>query len=120
MWAWAFDRPERFPGVPPPRRYTGRPSDADKLSAPPPVVAVAAPTWEDVDKMISKLKIPWHRQAALVMRFTGLRTSQVCGLTWEDIDLEREILRVRSRVRGASPWRRPHRALPPGLDPGIG
>ena len=83
LWAWAFARPERFPGVPFPRRYTGGSSDADKLSAPPPVVAVAAPTWAELDRMISHLGEEWHRRAAILMRFTGLRTSQTCGLDWK-------------------------------------
>lgn len=101
MWAWAFERPERFPGVPKPRRYTGGLDSADKLSPPPPVVAVGSPTWADVDAMIGQLKIEWHRRAATLMRFTGLRSSQACGLRWHDVDLERGILRVRTRVAGA-------------------
>lgn len=101
MWAWGYDRPERFPGMPVPRRYTGGSSDSDKLSAPPPVVAVAAPTWADVDAMMAQLTLEWHRRIALVMRFTGLRASQACGLEWRDFDLDRKVLFVRARVRGA-------------------
>jgi integrase len=51
--------------------------------------------------MISHLGVEWHRRAAAIMRFTGLRASQACGLTWRDIDLERGVLRVRARQRGA-------------------
>jgi integrase len=65
------------------------------------VVAVAAPTWADVDAMIGELKFEWHRRAATMMRFTGLRASQTCGLLWRDVDLEGGVLRVRTRVRGA-------------------
>jgi integrase len=101
MWRWASERPERFPDVPPPKRYTGGSADADRLSPPPPVYAIAAPTWLDVDRMISQLKIEWHRRCATLMRFTGLRASQACGLCWTDVDLERGILFVRARVRGA-------------------
>ena len=101
MWRWAHDRPELFPGVPIPRRYTGSLAEADKLRAPPPVVAMAAPTWADVDAMIDCLKIPWHKRVATIMRFTGLRASQGCGLHWQDFDLDRGVLRVRSHVRGA-------------------
>lgn len=39
MWAWGFERPERFRGVPQPRRYTGGSADADKLSPPSPGLA---------------------------------------------------------------------------------
>lgn len=101
MWAWGFERPEHFPGIPTPRRYTGSSAEADKLSALPPVYAVAAPSWQDVDAMTGQLLIEWHRRMATLMRFTGLRASQACGLEWRDIDLERGVLRVRARVRGA-------------------
>jgi len=101
MWRWAHDRPELFPGVPIPRRYTGSAAEADKLRAPPPVVALAAPTWAEVDAMIDSLTVPWHKQVATIMRFTGLRASQACGLHWQDFDLDRGILRVRAHVRGA-------------------
>jgi len=100
-WRWAHDRPELYPGVPSPRRYTGGAHEADKLRPPPPVVAVAAPTWADVDAMVEQFLVPWHRRVALVMRFCGLRASQACGLDWRDVDLERGLLRVRSAVRGA-------------------
>lgn len=99
MWAWAYDRPERFPGVPTPRRYTG--TGADKLSAPPPMVALAVPSWDDVDAMTSHLHIQWHRRAAIVMRYTGARASQVCGLKWSDLNLDRGILHLMAGRRGA-------------------
>lgn len=101
MWAWAFERPDRFPGVPQPRRYTGGGADADRLRPPPPVVASAAPTWAEVDAMIGKLEIEWHCRVALVMRYTGLRASQACGLRWEDIDVERRVLQIRAWIPGA-------------------
>jgi integrase len=101
LWAWSYDRLERFPGVPVPKRYTGGSADADKLQAPPPVVASAAPTWADLDAMIGQLNLEWHRQVATIMRFTGLRVSQACGLKWSDVDLERRVLRVRAQTRGS-------------------
>lgn len=101
MWAWAFDRPERFPGVPAPRRISGGTGDADKLSPPEPVVALGAPSWQDVDAMIGQLQTEWHRRVATLMRFTGLRASHACGVDWRDIDLERGVLHVRAGVLGA-------------------
>ncbi|MDP2317644.1 MAG: hypothetical protein Q8P41_32460 [Pseudomonadota bacterium] len=88
MWRWAHDRPEQYPGVPVPRRYTAGSGESDKLRAPPPVVAVAAPTFADVDAFVGKLLIPWHVRIALVMRYTGLRASQASGMDWRDVDLE--------------------------------
>ncbi|MDP2307574.1 MAG: site-specific integrase [Pseudomonadota bacterium] len=101
LWRWAHDRPELYPGVPVPRRFTGGSAESDKLRAPPPVYAVAAPAWADLDAMIDQLLIPWHRRIGLLMRYTGLRASQACGLDWREVDLDRAVLRVRSHVRGA-------------------
>ena len=99
MWSWGHNRPESFPGVPTPRRYTG--SDADQLSAPAPVVAIASPTWSDVDAMIAQLRQEWHRRAALLIRYTGMRASQACGITWEDIDTDRRIIHLPAGRTGA-------------------
>ncbi len=101
LWRWAHDRPERFPGVPVPRRYTGGSGEGDKLRAPPPVVAEGAATWADVDAMISKLRLPWHRRVAILIRYTGLRASQACGLGWRDVNLDNGTILARSAVRGA-------------------
>ena len=100
MWAWAADRPERFPGVPPARRVTGH--DADLVRAPPPVVAADAPDWADMDAMIAKLdKRTWHRRLALVLRYSGIRVGQALSLAWRDVDLVQGILRLRAGVVGA-------------------
>lgn len=101
MWRWAADRPERFPGVPSPKRLTGSREEADKLRRPPPVSAWAAPTWDEVDAMMSLLFEPWHWRAALILRYTGLRASQVCRMMWVDVDLKRQILRIRPYTMGA-------------------
>lgn len=95
-WRWAWD--SELPGVPPPRRIT---SQRGGLQRPPPVVATAAPTWDDVDAMLAQLTRPWHRRAGLVIRYHGLRASQATGLRWADLDLERGLLRLPSGRRGA-------------------
>jgi integrase len=102
MWAWAWEHhPEHYPGLPPKRRYTSGPNDADGLRKPPPVVAMAAPRWADVDAMIRHLKIDWHRHVALLARYTALRASQLTGLHWRDVDLNRGTLLIRAGVEGA-------------------
>lgn len=109
MWAWAFDRPELYPGVPMHRKLTGR--HADNIKPPPPVVAVAEPTWEDLDAVIAQLtRRRWHRQLALVLRHTGLRVSQALGLDWRDVDLDRRVMLLRAGTAGAKRGR--PRALP--------
>ncbi len=100
MWVWAAERPERFPGVPPARRVTGR--DADLVRAPPPVVAADAPSWADMDAMIAHLdQREWHRRLAIVLRYTGIRVGQGLSLAWRDVDLVQGILRLRAGVVGA-------------------
>jgi integrase len=102
MWAWAFDHhPDRYPGVPPKRRYTCGSNDANGLRRPLPVVASAVPRWGDVDAMIRCLELEWHKRVALIGRYTALRASQITGLYWQDVDLERGVLRVRAGVTGA-------------------
>ena len=40
----------------------------------------------------------WQRQLGIVLRFTGLRVQQAMGLTWDDVDLDRRLLRVRPEL----------------------
>ncbi len=115
MWRWAWRMREEYPGVPEPRKLTGGNRETDGLRAPPPVVATAAPTWEDADAMIAELTVPWHQRAALLMRCFGLRTSQVCGLRWSDLDLSAEVLQVRANVRGSKSSRARVVPMPPWL-----
>src|SRR5262245_1158529 len=41
-----------------------------------------------------------YRNALIVLACTGLRISELCGLRWEDIDLEGEVLTVRTQLGG--------------------
>ena len=97
-WAWAWRVRSEWPGLREPEQITG---PLGEVRAPPPVVASAAATWEELDRMISRLALPWHRRVALLLRYTGLRASQALTLTWADVDLGRRLLRVRTHVRGA-------------------
>lgn len=106
MWRWARKRPDLFPGVPEPMGITG--DDAESVKAPPPVVRLAAPTWDDVDSMIICIRGGWrytdrHRKVALLLRYTGMRISQAIGLRWTDLRLDHATpyVVVRAGRRGA-------------------
>lgn len=106
MWRWARRRPDLFPGVPEPMVVTGK--DAGAVKAPPPVVRLAAPGWDDVDRMIRALRTGWrygdvHRRIALLLRYTGLRIGQAQSLYWDDVELNHPtpFLRVRAGRVGA-------------------
>jgi integrase len=109
LWEWGADRPELFPGIARSRRITGR--RRGSISPPPPVVAIHSPTWAEVDRMICHLdQRVWHRRAALLQRFQGLRVSQALSLRWSDLDLDEGVLYLRAGTRGTKSA--PTRALP--------
>lgn len=103
MWAWAHRR--ELAGVPLPRRIVG-----DELERSAPVFAVAAPSWADCDAMIRHLR-GWHRRVATMLRYTGIRASQVLTLDRSDVNLDAGVLRLRANARGAKGIGR-HRAVP--------
>lgn len=43
-------------------------------------------------------KLSWTNASILIALYTGMRVGEVCGLRWEDIDLQRRVLHV-SRTR---------------------
>lgn len=88
MWQWAYDNDETST-VPPPRKLK-MPSAPGKI--------VIAPTWAEMDACIAACETEWHRQLAVVMRFTGLRVNQAMGLLWSDFDLARATLTVRGEL----------------------
>jgi integrase len=103
LWSWSFNDPDRYPGVPVPRRVTDHRLPG-AVRQPPPVVSLARPTWADLDAVIAQLRgdrAEWHARLAMILRYTGLRAGQGLSLRWEDIDLEREVLWVRAGVPGA-------------------
>ncbi len=111
-WAWAFDDPETYPGVPIPRRVTDR-RRPSSVRQPVPVVALARPTWADLDATVHALRrsrAAWHGRLGTLLRYTGLRGGQALSLRWEDVDLERAVLWCRAGVSGAKRGR--GRALP--------
>lgn len=69
-----------------------------------------APTWEEMDRCIAACN-GWHRQLALVLRFTGLRVGQVMKLLWSDFDFDAVTLTVRPEL-GKTPYEKMGRTVP--------
>ena len=60
-------------------------------------VGVDLPTREEVKALLGHLSGIW-RPLVLVATFCGLRASELRGLRWQDIDLERRTIRVHQRA----------------------
>lgn len=91
-WLWEADGEDRAWLSTPPRRIQTRKS-------PPP--SPIAPTWAEMDACVNACEhnnrhAPWLRPFALVLRFTGLRRSEVLLLEWKDIDLASNTMRLRA------------------------
>ena len=93
LWKWADEG--EFHEVPRPKRVVGR--EVERVPRP---WAPDTPSWAESDAVISQLT-DWKQQAVLILRYTGIRASQALTLERDDIDLDRGILRLRIRVRGA-------------------
>ncbi len=88
MWAWAANEDEFTEVVPLPKKLTMKRSPGRETQA---------PTWEQMDAAIAAAP-GWYRHLLIVMRFTGLRVSQVMRLERSDLDLERCTLRIRGEL----------------------
>ena len=65
-------------------------------------VGVDIPSKDELRAMLAAAQGRW-RPLIVTAVFTGLRASELRGLTWDDVDLERGVLRVRQR---ADRWNR--------------
>lgn len=73
-----------------------------------------APSWEEVDRMISALGSGWTWRAAVVLRYSGARIQEALRLRWADVDLDRgEVLWQPEDTKGGYGGRRV--PLHPGL-----
>ena len=87
-WQWA-DESERWLGrIPRPRRIEMTRSLPD---------AVVAPSWEEMDACVRACR-GWHRQLAMVLRYTGLRVGECMLLEWRDVSLRERTLTIRSEI----------------------
>lgn len=102
FWRWAAEQDEYDGLVPMPKR----------IALPAPTFAtVHAPTFDQVDVMISLLRDEVIRRAAVIQRCTGLRIWQVCRLEVEDWDVVRDVLVIQGKL-GKSGREKKGRDLP--------
>lgn len=93
MWRWASDDPRAYPGiVTPPREGKA------VLPRGPVYMAPTAPTVAELDACLRQISAnaPTSRRIGVILRFTGLRISQVLALRREDVDLEEATLTIRT------------------------
>lgn len=76
--------------------YTCEQIDVSKLRLPPRSARFEAPhfTVDQLQKILSIAEQPWHTLFC-ILTLEGLRAGEVLGLQWEDIDLDRHLLRIR-------------------------
>ncbi len=103
-WRWAWDRADDWPGIGPFRSLV-------RDLRVPVGETVVAPTWAEMDAAIAACRDVWVRRCAVVMRFTGLRISQVLRLQWSDVDMQAAVLKVRGEL-GKSRQEQRGRTLP--------
>jgi integrase len=79
------------------RRKKGADSRAEKRQKGKLKVGVDIPTRQEIKSIVDHLQGRW-RPIILTAIFTGLRSSELRGLRWVDIDLKKNELHVRQRV----------------------
>jgi integrase len=60
-------------------------------------VGVDIPTKEEIRAMLTQVQGRWQPLVVTAI-FTGLRASELRGLRWDDVDLDRDVLTVRQRA----------------------
>jgi len=79
------------------RRSSGTERRADKRQKGKLKVGVDIPTRDEIKAMIGHLDSRW-RPLLMTAIFTGLRSSELRGLRWRDVDLKKGEMHVRQRV----------------------
>jgi len=102
LWEWCYDHDTIGAETPRPRRI-------DLPS--PEAAATRAPTWAQMDAVIDAVGLEHWRRYLMVLRCTGLRTSQAMQLRWEDVDFDAGTLLIRPEL-GKSRSERRGRVVP--------
>jgi len=100
-WKWAYNEDAYLGLLPQPQELKVRTE---------PRTPTLAPTWAEMDACVAACN-GWHRQLAILLRFTGLRVQQLMHLRWEDFDLAGRILTVRGEL-GKTAEERKGRIIP--------
>ena len=79
------------------RRTRGKERRADKRQKGRLKIGEDIPTRQEVKAIVDTLQGRW-RPLLLTAIFTGLRASELRGLRWEDVDLDKRIVHVRQRA----------------------
>jgi integrase len=98
------------------RRNIGKDRQASKRQAGKLKIGVDIPSRTEIKAVVGKLEGRW-RPILLTAIFTGLRSSELRGLQWSDVDLDRRELHVRQRIdrynqMGAPKSSAGHRTIP--------
>ncbi len=102
LWRDLYDHEEYGDIVPRPRKLKTLPED--------PAPLMPAPTWAEMDAAVNAAS-GWYHHLFLLARYTGLRKSQLMRLRWEDVDLDRRMLRIRPEL-GKTRHERKGRIIP--------
>lgn len=84
--------------------------------APEPAPSIRFLSLEQVDELLALLaaKDPVLLPVATTLVYSGLRRGELCWLRWEDVDLERRVLLVRSKAGRWTPKTKRNRIVPLG------
>jgi integrase len=80
-----------------PRQHGRRQNRIEKRHKKDLEVGVDIPTKDEIRAMLAKAQDRW-RPLIVTAIFTGLRASELRGLTWDDVELDRKVLTVRQRA----------------------
>ena len=87
-WKWGYNE-DKYDGLmPTPKTMDMKPTSRNRT---------VAPTWKEMDQCIAVCG-GWHRQLAVLLRFTGLRVQQAMKLRWEDFELDTATLNFRGKL----------------------
>ena len=64
-------------------------------------IGIQIPSKDDINAILSAATGRW-RPLMVTASFTGMRTSELRGLTWNDVDIDNRVIHVRQRVDGYS------------------
>jgi len=89
LWRWACDHDDYEPHMPRYKKLVLAPTQ--------PKLRPIAPTWAQMDAVVEST-YGWYHPFFTMLRYTGLRKSQVMRLQWDDVDMEAGTLYIRPEL----------------------